>query len=37
VSLSTQSGKQTKPTEPGYAELREAQWRTARTVANGRD
>ena len=34
VSLSTQSGKQTKPTEPGYAELREAQWRTARTVAN---
>jgi sialate O-acetylesterase len=34
VSLSTQSDKQKHPTEPGYAELREAQWRTARTVTN---
>jgi len=34
VSLSTQGGKQTKPVEPGYAEVREAQWRTARTMPN---
>ena len=34
VSLSTQGGKQTHPTEPGYAEVREAQWRTARTMPN---
>ena len=34
VSLSTQSDKQKHPVEPGYAELREAQWRTARTVPN---
>ena len=34
VSLSTQGGKQNKPVEPGYAEVREAQWRTARTMPN---
>ena len=34
VSLSTQSEKQKHPVEAGYAEVREAQWRTARTVTN---
>lgn len=34
VSLSTQGQKQSKPTESGYAEIRESQWRTARSVAN---
>ncbi len=34
VSLATQGGKQTHPTEPGYGEVREAMWRTVRKVPN---
>ncbi|QDU27353.1 Glycosyl hydrolases family 2, sugar binding domain [Anatilimnocola aggregata] len=34
VSLANTNPKQTKPTEPGWAEIRESQWRTARTVPN---
>lgn len=34
VSLANYSTRQTKPVEPGWAELRESQWRTARTVPN---
>jgi len=34
VSLSTLNAKQTHPVEPGYGELRESLWRTARTVPN---
>jgi len=34
VSLSTLNEKQKHPTEPGYGELRESLWRTARTVPN---
>lgn len=32
VSLANYNPKQTKPVEPGWAEIRESQWRTARTV-----
>lgn len=32
VSLPNYNPKQTKPTEPGWAEIRESQWRTVRTV-----
>jgi len=31
---STDNGKQQRPTEPGWAEIRESQWRTARSVTN---
>lgn len=34
VQLSTQGPKQKNPIEPGYGEIRESQWRTARTVPN---
>jgi sialate O-acetylesterase len=34
VSLSTQSDKQSHPIEAGYAEIRESQWRIARTETN---
>jgi sialate O-acetylesterase len=34
VSLANYAEVQTKPVEPGWAEIRESQWRTARTVAN---
>ena len=31
---STDNGKQQRPTEPGWAEIRESQWRVARSVTN---
>ena len=34
VSLANLNQLQTKPVEPGWAEIRESQWRTARTVPN---
>ena len=34
VSLAAYNPVQTKPVEPGWAEIRESQWRTARTVPN---
>ena len=34
VSLANLNSLQTKPVEPGWAEIRESQWRTARTVPN---
>ena len=34
VSLANLNALQTKPEEPGWAEIRESQWRTARTVPN---
>jgi len=34
VSLANLNALQTKPIEPGWAELRESQWRTVRTVPN---
>lgn len=34
VSQCTVNEKQSKPVEPGYGEIRESQWRTARTVPN---
>ena len=34
VQQSTDNGKQQRPTEPGWAEVRESQWRTARSVTN---
>lgn len=34
VSLANLNALQTKPVEPGWAEIRESQWRTARTVPN---
>ena len=34
VSLANLGKEQTKPVEPGWAEIRESQWRTARTVPN---
>ncbi|GDY23691.1 9-O-acetylesterase [Verrucomicrobiota bacterium] len=34
VSLANLNAEQTKPIEPGWAEIRESQWRTARTVPN---
>jgi len=34
VSLANLNAQQTAPVEPGWAELRESQWRTARTVPN---
>lgn len=34
VSLANLNALQTQPVEPGWAELRESQWRTARTVPN---
>lgn len=34
VQLSTQGPKQTNPVEAGYGEIRESQWRTARTFPN---
>ena len=34
VQLSTQGPKQKNPIEPGYGEIRESQWRTAKTVPN---
>jgi sialate O-acetylesterase len=34
VSLANYNSEQTKPVEPGWAELREAQWRTVRKVPN---
>ena len=34
VSLANLNALQTKPTEPGWAEIRESQWRTVRRVPN---
>jgi sialate O-acetylesterase len=34
VQLSTQGPKQKNPIEPGYGEIRESQWRTAKSVPN---
>jgi len=34
VSLANNNARQTKPIEPGWAEIRESQWRTARTIPN---
>ena len=34
VSLANLNALQTQPVEPGWAEIRESQWRTARTVPN---
>jgi sialate O-acetylesterase len=34
VGLPNYNAPQTKPVEPGWAEIRESQWRTARTVHN---
>ncbi|MCE9532533.1 MAG: 9-O-acetylesterase [Planctomycetes bacterium] len=34
VSLANYNPLQTKPVEPGWAEIRESQWRTVRTVPN---
>lgn len=34
VSLANLNSLQTKPVEPGWAEIRESQWRTSRTVPN---
>ena len=34
VSLPSYNPQQTKPVEPGWAEIRESQWRTARRVPN---
>ena len=34
VSLSSCNAKQSHPVEPGFSEVREAQWRTARAVTN---
>ena len=34
VSLANLNAEQTRPVEPGWAEIRESQWRTARSVPN---
>lgn len=34
VSLASYNPQQTKPVEPGWAEIRESQWRTVRSVPN---
>jgi sialate O-acetylesterase len=34
VSLANLNKLQTQPTEPGWAEIRESQWRTVRTIPN---